>query len=53
MGVLGSTAISMASQTTRLGKSSSVMAQDEYVHALGILLWWGFAWVDTKNISSS
>jgi len=29
MGVLGSTAVSMASQATRLGKGSSVMAQDE------------------------
>jgi len=28
-GVLGSTAVSMASQATRLGKGSSIMAQDE------------------------
>ena len=31
MGVLGSTAVSMVSQATRLGKGSSVMAQDEHV----------------------
>jgi len=30
-GVLGSTAVSMASQATRLGKGSSVTAQDERV----------------------
>ena len=30
-GVLGSTAVSMVSQATRLGKGSSVMAQDECV----------------------
>jgi len=30
-GVLGSTAISMVSQATRLGKGSSVMAQDKHV----------------------
>ena len=30
-GVLGSTAISMASQATRLGKGSSIMARDEHV----------------------
>ena len=30
-GVLGSTAVSTASQATRLGKSSSVTAQDERV----------------------
>ena len=30
-GVLGSTAISTASQATRLGKSSSVTVQDEHV----------------------
>jgi len=29
MGVLGSTIVSIASQATRLGKGSSVMAQDE------------------------
>ena len=29
IGVLGSSAVSTASQTTRLGKGSSVMAQDE------------------------
>jgi len=29
MGVLGSSAVSMASQTTRLGKGSSVTMQDE------------------------
>jgi len=31
MGVLGSTAVSMASQATRLGKGSSVTARDEHV----------------------
>jgi len=31
MGVLDSTAVSMASQATRLGKGSSVMARDECV----------------------
>ena len=31
MGVLGSSAISMASQTTRLGEGSSVTTQDEHV----------------------
>ena len=31
MEVLGSSAISMASQATRLGKSSSVTAQDEHM----------------------
>jgi len=30
-GVLGSSAVSTASQTTRLGKGSSVMMQDEHV----------------------
>ena len=30
-GVLGSFAVSTASQTTRLGKGSSVMMQDEHV----------------------
>ena len=30
-GVLGSTAVSMVSQATRLGKGSSVTAQDEHV----------------------
>ena len=29
MGVLGKSAISMASQTTRLGKHSSIMVQDK------------------------
>jgi len=29
MGVLGSSAVSTANQTTRLGKDSSVMTQDE------------------------
>ena len=31
MGVLGSTAVSTASQATRLGKGSSVTARDEHV----------------------
>jgi len=31
MGVLGSTTVSTASQATRLGKSSSITAQDEHV----------------------
>ena len=31
MEVLGSTAILMASQATRLGKSSSVIVQDKYI----------------------
>jgi len=31
MGVLDNTAVSMASQATRLGKGSSVMARDECV----------------------
>jgi len=31
MGVPGSTAVSMVSQATRLGKGSSVTAQDEHV----------------------
>ena len=31
IGVLGSTTVSMASQATRLGKGSSVMAQDEHM----------------------
>ena len=30
-GVLGSSAVSMVSQTTRLGKGSSIMARDEHV----------------------
>jgi len=30
-GVLGSSAVSMASQATRLGKGSSVMTRDEHV----------------------
>jgi len=30
MGVLGSTVILMASQATRLGKSNSVIVQDEH-----------------------
>jgi len=30
MGVLGSTAVSMASQATRLGKGNSVIVQDEH-----------------------
>jgi len=31
MGVLGSSAVLMANQTTRLGKDSSVMTRDEHV----------------------
>jgi len=31
VGVLGSSAISIASQTTKLGKGSSVTIQDEYM----------------------
>jgi len=31
MGVLGSTAVSMVSQATRLGKGSSVTARDEHI----------------------
>jgi len=31
IGVLGSSAISIASQTTKLGKDSSVTIQDEYI----------------------
>jgi len=40
-GVLGSTAVSMASQATRLGKGSSVTARDERVERVqkGIAHW--------------